>query len=160
MIYLPLEHLLKIATCQARPGVVIGSQAIHTPDVLPKYVFTDLVDTNLAARMVANGLRVMLRDGVWERHRAGAEGQVGEAKGLRLMVWMDSRDEQPGMVAIWDMIRETPEGQTPYGPLVPRPVLVIGRNVRSGEHFVLRYAPGDWLKRLQQIDSEVQRLAF
>ena len=47
------------------------------------------MDTSLAARMVANGLRLALRDEVWQRRRLGACGQVGEARGLRLIVWMD-----------------------------------------------------------------------
>ncbi len=156
MAYLPLERLLKIATCRARPGVVVGLQHGYTDE----FLLAGLVDTGLAARMVANGLRVALRDAIWHRRTLGACGQVGTARGLRLMVWMDRRDEQPGMVAVWDMAREVPARQTAYGALAPRPVLVIGRNVRTGEHFVLRYAPGEWLERLQQVGAEVRRFAF
>ena len=159
MTHLPLERLMKIATCQARPGVVVGSQDINTPDVPLVYSLSGLVDTGLAARMVANGLRVALRDETWRCRTLGVRGQVGEAKELRLMIWMDGRDDQPGMAAIWDLAQEAPSGKTAYGAVLPRPVLVIGRNVRSGEHFVMRYAPGEWLERLQEIGAEARRSA-
>ncbi len=158
MISLPFEHLLEIATSQACLGVAVNSQDTSAADVRAAAPASP-VDTGLAARMVANGLRLALRDGVWQRRRLGACGQVGEARGLRLVVWMDSRDDQPGMVAVWDMRRAAPSGMTPYGALMPRPVLVIGRNVRTGAHFVMRYAPGAWLERLQQIGYEMQRFA-
>jgi hypothetical protein len=125
--------------------------------LLPGVTSSGLVDTCLAAQMVANNLRATLRDERWKRRHLGARGQVGEAEGLRLMVWIDSRDDQPGMVAMWDMRREASVGQTEYGAVLPRPVLVIGRNVRSGEHFVMRYAPGEWLERLQQIGYAAHR---
>lgn len=159
MASLPLERLLRIATCQARPGVVVGSHKYATPNVQSALALSGCVDTSLAARMVANGLCMTLRHEIWRRRAVGAWGLVGEADGLRVMVWIDHRDEQPGMVAVWDMARTAPAGKTIYGPTAPRPVLVIGRNVRSGAHFVLRYAPGEWLDRLQQIGSAVRRFA-
>ncbi len=158
MTHLPLERLMRIATYQARPGVVVGSYKKSNPDIQLVFPLPDMVDTNLAARMVANSLCVLLRKESWRRRPLGARGQVCEARGLRVMVWMDSRDEQPGMVAVWDVAQAAPSGQTEYGAVVPRPVLVIGRNVRNGAHFVMRYAPGDWLARLQQIGYEVRRV--
>src|SRR5262249_12453242 len=125
----------------------------------PLTALPGFVDTHLAARMVANALCVALRNDVWRRRAVGACGQVGEAHGLRVMIWMDARDEQPGMVAIWGLAQEAPCGTTAYGPVLPWPVLVIGRNVRSGAHFVLRYAPGDWLDRLQQMGYAARRFA-
>jgi hypothetical protein len=159
MTVLPLERLMRIATCQARPGVVVGS-AIQKPlNMQPLLALSGFVDTHLAARMVANGLCVLLRSEVWRRRPVGTTGYVGEAHHLRVMVWMDHRDDQPGMVAIWDMTRAAPSGKTAYGPVLPRPVLVIGRNVRSGAHFVLRYAPGDWVDRLQHMSYAARRFA-
>jgi hypothetical protein len=157
MMHLPLERLLHIATCQARPGVV-GSykpSSSGAPSVPPSVG----ADTCLAARMVANGLCRLLRKETWRRRVLGPQGQVCEANDVRVMVWMDSRDDQPGMVAVWDLARKAPSGQTQYGAMLPRPVLVIGRNVRTGEHFVMRFAPGEWLERLQQISYEVRRFA-
>ena len=151
MVYLPLERLLKIATCQARPGVVVGAPQVGSIEHLSGVSVYAGVDTCLAARMAANVLRQVLRAGVWQQRQLGACGLVGEAEQLRLMVWMDSCDEQPGMVAVWDAAQPAPPGRTPYGELAPRPALVIGRNVRTQEHFVMRYAPGDWLARLEQI---------
>lgn len=148
---------MRIATCQARPGVVVGSSIQPPPNMQSLMALSGFVDTHLAARMVANGLCVLLRNDVWRRRPVGATGYVGEAHQLRVMVWMDHRDEQPGMVAIWDMTRAAPSGKTAYGAVLPRPVLVIGRNVRNGAHFVLRYAPGDWVDRLQQISYAARR---
>lgn len=159
MLPLPLERLLTIATCQARPGVVVGSYKSSSCDAVPARAPAVSVDTSLAARMVANGLCALLRKETWRRRVLGPQGQVCEANNVRVMIWMDSRDDQPGMVAVWDLARKAPSGKTPYGAMLPRPVLVIGRNVRSGEHFVLRYAPGEWLARLQQISYEVRRFA-
>ena len=151
MVYLPLERLLRIATCQARPGVVVGAPLAWGAEQLSGVSFSGEVDTFLAARMAANALRRVLRAEVWQQRQLGVRGMVGEAEQIRLMVWMDSRDEQPGMVAVWDAAQPMPTGKTVYGELAPRPVLVIGRNVRTEEHFVMRYAPGDWLARLEQI---------
>ena len=151
MVYLPLERLLRIATCQARPGVVVGVPQVGIVEQLSGVSVCDGVDTCLAARMAANVLRQLLHAEVWQQRQLGARGLVGEAEQLRLMVWMDSRDEQPGMVAVWDTTQPAPTGRTPYGELAPRPVLVIGRNVRTQEHFVMRYAFGDWMARLEQI---------
>jgi hypothetical protein len=159
MIHLPLERLLHIATCQAQPGVVVGSYKTSSAGALSVYASSGCVDTSLAARMVANGLCVVLRKETWRRRILGPQGQVCEANNVRVMVWMDSRDDQPGMMAVWDLARKVPSGKTEYGAVLPRPVLVIGRNVRTGEHFVLRYAPGEWLERLQQISYEVRRFA-
>ena len=151
MVYLPLERLLRIATCQARPGVVVGAALAWRAEQLPGVSLSEGVDTYLAARMAANALRQLLCAEVWQHRQLGARGVVGEAEQIRLMVWMDSRDEQPGMVAVWDVAQLVPTGRTVYGELAPRPVLVIGRNMRTEEHFVMRYAPGDWLVRLEQI---------
>jgi hypothetical protein len=137
--------------------VVVGRQGGNETDAAPPVFLSELVDTGLAARMAANSLRVTLRDAVWQRRHLGARGQVGESQGLRLMVWTDSRDDQPGMVAIWDMAQEAPCGETAYGAKLARPVLVIGRNMRTGEHFVMRYAPGEWLERLQQVEYTANR---
>jgi hypothetical protein len=160
MMSLPLERLMKIATCQARPGVVVGLPGSSTMEVSSVSAPAGEVDTSLAARMVANGLCVALRNEVWQCRALGARGQVGEAKELRVMVWMDSRDDQPGMAAIWDLTREAPSGKTAYGAVLPRPVLVIGRNIRTGAHFVLRYVPGEWMERLQAIGAEARRPAW
>jgi hypothetical protein len=151
MVYLPLERLLTIATCQARPEVASGIAVTKGPVTAPVAYQPGTVDTGLAARMAANGLRVLLRDGTWQRRRLGPNSEAGEAMKLRLLLWMDRRDEQPGMVALWDMTRAAPLETTAYGALMPRPVLLIGRNVRTGAHFVMRYVPGDWLERLQQV---------
>lgn len=151
MVYLPLERLLRIATCQARPGVVVGAPLAWSAEQISGVSFSGEVDTFLAARMAANVLRQVLRAEVWQQRQLGARGIVGEAEQIRLMVWMDSRDEQPGLVAVWDAAQPMPTGKTVYGELAPRPALVIGRNVRTEEHFVMRYAPGDWLARLEQI---------
>ena len=157
MKFLPWERLLKIATCQARPGVVIEPERIPYPAVFSPLSPTGLVDVGLAARMVANGLNMALRDEVWQRRQLSAHTRVGEAKGLRLMIWMDSRDDQPGLTVLWDLTREVPTRRTEYGTLILRPVLVIGRNMRIGEHFVMRYVPGDWLRRLEQIGCAAGR---
>jgi hypothetical protein len=157
MILLPWERLLKIATCQAQPGVVIEAEYIPYPAVFSLFSPTGLVDVGLAARMVANGLNMALRDEVWQRRQPSAHTLIGEANGLRLMIWMDSRDDQPGLTVVWDLAREVPPRRTAYGTLVLRPVLVIGRNMRSGEHFVMRYVPGDWLGRLEQIGCAAGR---
>lgn len=159
MAILPLERLMRIATYRARPGVVVGAAIQTSPNTQPLLALSGFVDTHLAARMVANGLCVLLRHDLWQRRPVGATGYVGEAHNLRVMVWMDHRDDQPGMVAVWDMTRAAPSGKTAYGPVLPRPVLVIGRNVRSGAHFVLRYAPGDWVERLQHISYAARRFA-
>lgn len=151
MVYLPLERLLRIATCQARPGVVVGAAQAGSAEQLSGISVYAGVDTCLAARMAANALRQLLCAEVWQQRQLGERGQVGEADQIRLMVWMDSRDEQPGMVAVWDVALPAPTGRTPYGELAPRPVLVIGRNVRTQEHFVMRYAYGDWMARLERI---------
>lgn len=151
MVYLPLERLLRIATCQARPGVVVGAPPAWNAEQSGGVQVSEGVDTCLAARMAANTLRQLLRAEVWQQRQLGARGQVGEAEQIRLMVWMDNRDEQPGMVALWDATLPAPTGRTMYGELAPRPVLVIGRNLRTEEHFVMRYAPGNWLTRLEQI---------
>jgi hypothetical protein len=151
MVYLPLERLLRIATCQARPGVVVGAPQVGSAEQLSDVSVYDGVDTCLAARMAANALRQLLRAEVWQQRQLGVRGLVGEAKQIRLMVWMDNRDEQPGMVAVWDVALSVPTGRTLYGELAPRPVLVIGRNVRTHEHFVMRYVFGDWMARLEQI---------
>jgi hypothetical protein len=157
MIMLPLERLLSIATSQARPGVVVGSSEVQTMGRPSGVSVSEGVDTGLAARMAANTLRRLLGAEVWQQRWLGARGLVGEAGPLRLLVWMDSRDDQPGMVALWDTSRPAPAGKTAYGKLSPRPVLVIGRNVRTGEHFVMRYAPGDWQVRLEQMAHEAAR---
>ncbi len=154
MISLPLERLLRIATCQAAPEILVGASMMQAIAVAPP---TGGVDTCLAARMVANNLAALLRDGCWQRRQLGARAQVGEMLGMRLLVWMDSCDDQPGMVALWDATRETPSGKTAYGTIQPRPVLVVGRNGQTGAHFVKHYKPGDWLERLQQISSEARR---
>ncbi|HEY7357327.1 MAG TPA: hypothetical protein VH590_12700 [Ktedonobacterales bacterium] len=159
MMHLPLERLLKIATHQARPGVVVGSHRTSSSAAVTVSAASVSVDTSLAARMVANGLSALLRKETWRRRVLGPQGQVCEANDVRVMLWMDSRDDQPGMVAVWDLARKAPSGKTKYGAVLPRPVLVIGRNVRSGEHFVLRYAPGEWLARLQEMSYEVRRFA-
>jgi hypothetical protein len=151
MVYLPLERLLGIATYQARPGVVVGATQGQSVEQLSGISVYEGVDTCLAARMAANALRQLLRAEAWQQRQLGERGLVGEAGQIRLMVWMDNRDEQPGMVAVWDVARPAPIGRTLYGELAPRPVLVIGRNVRTQEHFVMRYAPGDWIARLEQI---------
>ena len=155
MVYLPLERLLRIATCQARPGVVVGVPQKGSVEQLSGVSVYDGVDTCLAARMAANVLRQLLRAEIWQQRQLGARGLVGEAEHLRLMVWMDNRDEQPGIVAVWDAEQPAPTGRTSYGELAPRPALVIGRNVRTQEHFVMRYAPGDWVARLEQIAFQV-----
>ncbi len=154
MIYLPLGRLLTIATCQTQPEEVAGSLETNPVEVVPGGAFSGKMDTHLAARMAANALRLLVQAGAWQRHRLGARGVVGEAMGLRLMVWMDSSDEQPGMVAVWDLSQSVPADQTAYGELAPRPVLVIGRNIHTGEHFVTRYLPGAWLERLEHIARE------
>jgi|GEM_PF-3152367 len=159
MIYLPLERLLRIATGQTAPEVRVGASRLQAMALAPVAPPTGGVDTCLAARMVANSLAVLLRDGCWQRRQLGARAQVGEMLGVRLLVWMDSRDDQPGMVALWDMTGETPSGKTAYGAVLPRPMLVVGRNALTGAHFVMRYAPGDWLERLQQIAGEARRSA-
>lgn len=157
MILLPWERLLRIATCQARPGVVVEAEHAPCPTVFSRFSPTGLTDVGLAARMVANGLNVALRDEVWQHRQLSAHTRVGEAKGLRLMIWMDSRDDQPGLAVLWDLTREVPPRRTAYGTLILRPVLVIGRNMRSGEHFVMRYVPGDWQERLEQIRCAADR---
>ena len=157
MILLPWERLLRIATCQARPGVVIEAEYAPCIAVFSLFSPTGLADGGLAARMVANGLNMALRDEVWQRRQPSAHTQIGEAKGLRLMIWMDSRDDQPGLTVLWDLTREVLPRRTAYGTLILRPVMVIGRNMRSGEHFVMRYVPGDWLRRLEQIGCAAGR---
>ncbi len=157
MIILPLERLLTIATCQARPGVVVGSSEVQVVGMLSEVSASGGVDTSLAARMAANALRRLLGAEVWQKHWLGARGLVGEAGSLRLLVWIESRDDQPGMVALWDVLRPAPAGKTAYGELLPRPVLLIGRNVRTGEHFVMRYVPGDWLESLERMAHESAR---
>jgi hypothetical protein len=117
-----------------------------------------LVDARLAARMVSNGLGMALRDELWHSRPLGTCGRVGETKELRLILWMDN-DDQPGIAAVWDLTLEAPSGMITFGTALPRPVLVIGRNLCSSEHFVLRYVPGAWVERLQQVGFEVQRSA-
>ncbi len=160
MFYLPLERLLAIATSQPWPDATGGSQTPKNPSLFSVFTPSGLVDTGLAARMVANGLCMTLRAETWSSHALGAYGQVGEARDVRVMIWMDHHDDQPGIVAVWDLTRQAPTETTPYGAMLPRPVLVIGRNVRTGEHFVLRYVPGAWLNRLQPVGSAVRRSAF
>ncbi len=157
MLYLPLERLLTIATGQAGPGMV-GSHMNAAPHVVSVVSPASLVDARLAARMVANGLYLALRDEVWHCRPLGTCGRVGETQNLRLILWMDN-DDQPGIAAVWDAALEAPSGMITSGMALPRPVLVIGRNLRSGEHFALRYAPGAWVERLQAVSFGVQRSA-
>ena len=157
MLYLPLERLLTIATGQAGPGT--GGPYMNTAlPVLSVASPASLVDARLAARMVANGLYLALQDEVWHSRPLGAFGRVGETQNLRLILWMDN-DEQPGIAAVWDTTLEAPSQVITSGIVLPRPVLVIGRNLRSSAHFVLRYVPGAWVERLQAVSFGVQRSA-
>jgi hypothetical protein len=149
MLYLPLERLLVIATGQADSDMV-GLPKNAAPHMLSAVSPASLVDTRLAARMIANGLYQALRDEIWRSRPLGTCGRVGETKELRLILWMDT-DDQPGIAAVWDLALESsPRVITPV-TVLPRPALVIGRNLRSGEHFVLRYVPGAWVERLQEV---------
>ncbi|HLV98951.1 MAG TPA: hypothetical protein VKT82_09765 [Ktedonobacterales bacterium] len=157
MLYLPLERLLAIATGQAMPGVV-GASINAAPHALSVVSPASPVDARLAARMIANGLYMALRDEIWRSHPLGNCGRAGETNDLRLILWMDS-DNQPGIAAVWDLTLEAPSKVITTGTVLPRPALVIGRNLRSGEYFVLRCVPGAWVERLQAVSFGVQRSA-
>ncbi len=157
MLYLPLERLLAIATGQV-DSEMVGPPRNAAPSILSTVSPARLVDTRLAARMIANGLYQALRDDIWHSRPLGACGRVGETRELRLILWMDT-DDQPGIAAVWDLTLESsPPIITPV-TVLPRPVLVIGRNLRSSEHFVLRYVPGAWVDRLQEVSFGTQRTA-